>query len=79
MIAQAFLFVTGVVAIWLSQSSALADRKWAPIVGLIAQPVWLYVSWSAGQWGIFALTFFYTAAWLRGFKTHWYKPLTEGL
>lgn len=68
---QIAIALTGVVAIWLSQDHRDNYRKWASIFGLIGQPFWFYSAYSAEQWGIFALCFFYTYAWFKGFKNNW--------
>lgn len=70
-LAQVGIAAFGVAAIWLSQSPTAARRRWACVVGLAAQPFWFYATWTAGQYGIFALTFLYTLSWLRGIHTHW--------
>lgn len=61
----------GVAAIWLSQSKSLNAQRYACVLGLLGQPFWLYATWHAAQWGMFSLCFLYTAAWARGFWTHW--------
>ena len=71
MIEQAIIALCGMASVWLSQDRRHAWRKWACIVGLTAQPFWLYATWKAGQWGIFALTFVYALGWMRGIKTYW--------
>lgn len=74
MIEQAIIAVCGVASIWLSQSPRFGARRWAPIIGLAAQPFWLYASYQAAQWGIFALSFVYAAGWVRGINTYWVRP-----
>lgn len=77
MIEQIVIALTGVPAVWLSQDKKPKLRRWAPILGLIGQPFWIYSSWKAQQWGIFVLCFLYTWGWARGLKTHWgRKPET---
>jgi hypothetical protein len=71
MIAQIFIAVFGVTAVWLSQDSRIERRKWASIFGLLGQPFWFYAAWTTEQWGIFVLSIMYTISWLRGFKQHW--------
>jgi len=73
MIDQIALGVTGVVAIFLSQSRQESYRKWACIFGLIGQPFWFYTTYIHEQWGVFALCFFYAAAWMKGLYTNWIK------
>lgn len=63
--------VFGVAAIWLSQDQREQVRRWACIAGLVGQPFWFAATAANGQWGIFALSFAYTWAWWKGFRTHW--------
>lgn len=71
MIAQIIIGIFGVAAIWLSQDPRIERRKFACLVGLVAQPAWFYATWKAEQYGIFGLCFLYTLSWLRGFWQHW--------
>jgi hypothetical protein len=73
MIEQIVITICGIGSIWMSQSPEFNARRWAPIIGIIAQPFWLYACWKAEQWGIFALTFVYAAGWVRGVHTYWGK------
>jgi len=67
---QIFLVFTGVIAIYLSQSGG-KNVKYACLFGLAGQPFWFYSAYTAEQWGIFILCFFYSFAWLKGLKIHW--------
>jgi hypothetical protein len=71
---QIGIAVCGVTAIALSQSSRDEVRRWACLFGLAAQPFWFWTTATHGQWAIFALSFFYTAAWLKGVRTYWWRP-----
>lgn len=71
MIEQIMIALCGVSSIWMSQSPRFDTRKWAPIIGLLAQPFWLYATWKAAQYGIFLLSFVYAAGWARGIRTYW--------
>ena len=64
----------GVAAIFLSQDRNESRRRYACMFGLMAQPFWFYTTWKAGQWGIFGLSFLYSASWVRGFWHHWIAP-----
>ena len=70
---QIAIALLGVSAIWLSQDASLKRRRWASILGLLGQPFWFYSAYQAEQWGIFLLCFFYTLAWAKGVRTHWFK------
>lgn len=73
MIEQALIVLLGTAAVWCSQSPTPRSQRWAPVLGLIAQPLWLAVTYRAEQWGMFALAVVYTVAWLRGIRTHWIR------
>ena len=52
----------GIVVFGLSAMFLVARKnKWGFVVGLISQPFYIYSSYSKGQWGIFFVSFFYTA------------------
>ena len=71
MITQLMIALTGMLAIWITQQSNQALHKYASILGLLGQPFWFYATYSAEQWGMFALCFGYTYAWFIGFRRHW--------
>lgn len=74
MIDQIALGTLGVTAVLLSQHPEAAVRRYACLFGIAAQPFWFYATWKAQQWGIFGLSVLYSAAWLRGFYSHWIAP-----
>ena len=63
--------LTGVTAIWLTQQSNEAWKKYACLFGLVGQPFWFYSAYVAEQWGIFILCIFYTYSWYLGLKNNW--------
>lgn len=72
MIEQALISICGIASIWLSNAPQFGHRKWAPLIGLCAQPFWMYAAYKAQQWGILAMTFIYAAGWIRGIHTYWF-------
>ena len=68
---QIAIALTGVTAIWLSQDKRKEWRRYACLFGLVGQPFWFYSSWVTEQWGIFGLSFAFTAAWAKGFREYW--------
>lgn len=72
---QLTILLTGAVAIVLVQFDSVAIRQWACIVGMIGQPFWFLATYRAKQWGMFAVTVIYTAAWMGGLWKFWIKPL----
>jgi len=75
---QLAIALLGTTAVWLSQDRREAWRRWACIAGCLGQPFWMYATWQASQYGIFALSFVYLAGWLRGVKTHWFSKNEGG-
>ncbi len=73
MIAQVAIALFGVAAIWLTQDARADRRRFACIVGLIAQPFWFHATIAAQQWGMVAVCVLYTLAWARGFWTQWVR------
>lgn len=67
---QLALFVFSASAIWLLSNQG-ASQRWGWVLGLASQPFWLYSTAAAGQWGMFALSAFYTWIWARGLRNHW--------
>jgi len=70
MLEQLVIVGFGLPAAWLVQSNS---RKWrfvASLLGLAAQPAYFYTTWLHHQYGIFAMSFLYTGAWLYGTILH---------
>ena len=63
---QIIIALLGALAIWLTSSGNQRVRLWGYVAGLISQPFWLWTTWEAQQWGMFALSVFYTFAWCKG-------------
>ena len=73
MIEQFVIAACGIGSVLLSQDRRPGMRRWACIVGMAAQPFWIYATWKAEQWGIFALAFVYFFGWARGFVNFWIR------
>jgi hypothetical protein len=71
---QIGIALTGVAAVFLSQSKRESRRRYACIFGLAGQPFWFVASISAEQWGVFVVSLLYTVAWAAGMWTHWLRP-----
>lgn len=71
---QVAIALFGVAAVFFSQDQRAERRRWAPVLGLLAQPFWFYAMWKSGQWGVFALCFLYAASWARGLYNFWIRP-----
>ena len=72
MLSQSIIVITGVLAVWLSQDARESRRRFACLFGMAGQPFWFYSTYQAEQWGIFALSFLYTFAWIKGIKVYWW-------
>lgn len=73
MIEQTIIALCGMASIWLANDPRERWRRWACLIGLVAQPFWMYATFKAAQWGIFALSFVYAAGWARGVRHHWMR------
>lgn len=65
-ISQLALATFGLAYVWMSASDSLHARRWAPLVGLMGQPAWVYFAVSSEAWGLLAITMAYTALYVRG-------------
>jgi hypothetical protein len=70
---QIIIALTGIFAILLMQDKRESVRKWAPVVGLLGQPFWLWATWHASMDGMFFVSVLYTLVWLKGLLNHWKK------
>jgi len=70
---QAWIALTGLTGVYLSQQGNEDLKRYACFFGLAGQPAWFYATISAEQWGILALSVFYTYAWFNGFRNHWMR------
>lgn len=62
---QLALAFFGLTALFMATGRSSWARRWAPCVGLVGQPFWLWFSLSVNAWGLFALSLAYTAVYLR--------------
>jgi hypothetical protein len=60
---QAMLFVFSTAVAVLVSSPRTA--RWACIPGVISQPMWMWETYQAGQYGMLALSTFYLIIWIR--------------
>lgn len=72
-IPQVFIAVTGVTAIFLTQSSDARHRRCACLFGMAGQPFWIWSAINASQWGVLALTALYGISWGKGIWEHWIR------
>lgn len=62
---QLLLAVSSLAAIAMATSERPGLVKWAGVVGLAGQPLWLWSTWQAMQLGMFVVSLAYTAIWAR--------------
>lgn len=74
MIDQIGIALTGVTAIFLTQSKLESRRRYACLFGMAGQPFWFYAAISAEQWGVTFVCVLYAFAWAKGVWMHWLKP-----
>lgn len=75
---QIGITICGVSAVWLAMDERPKVKRWAPVLGLLAQPFWALETISKGQYFITGLCLLYGAGWLRGFNSQWVKPWRDG-
>lgn len=71
--AQALLFALSLTAAFCVNDHRDAVKKWGPVFGLLSQPLWLYETLAAAQWGMVALACVYTGLWARGYYNAWWR------
>ncbi len=71
-LSQLMIVLLGCSAIWFV-SRKEQWKKWGYILGLCSQPFWFYTSISNEQWGIVALSCFYSYSWMMGIYNYWVK------
>lgn len=67
---QAWIFAAGALSIWLLSDPLARRHQPACWVGLSAQPFWLWSTFQNHQWGMLALTVFYSVCFIRGIAGH---------
>lgn len=68
MIVQIAITVFSCLSIWLFGSKKLF--KYGFIAGLLGQPFWIYTAYDNAQWGIFAVSIWFTISHIRGIRNH---------
>jgi hypothetical protein len=47
--------------------------RWGYVLGLVSEPFWIWTAYEKNQWGILALTVWYTYAYGQGIYNYWIK------
>ncbi len=71
LLANIIIPVFGTLAFAMSQTSNPVLRKYAPILGLSAQPFWFYTQWTSANFGVILICFLYTGIWMFSFYLQW--------
>lgn len=72
MIAQLAIFVLSAASIGLLSNKT--PSRWGWVVGLASSPFWLYETYQAAQWGMFANALAFAGIYARGLVNHWRAP-----
>ncbi len=75
MIQTAILVLSG-IAFWLSTREQPGWSGYA--IGVAAQPLWIWETWRAGQWGMFALSLCFLVGYARGLIRCWLPSVLDG-
>lgn len=67
------ILLFSVAGMWLMNDHRPKVRRWGPIFGLCGQPFWMYSTYANHLWGMFAITFLFTAMNLRGIYNFWFR------
>jgi hypothetical protein len=78
-VVQFFIALFGLTAMYFAIVGTPLQRKWAPVIGLTAQPFWFAATIPTGQWGMVILSIAYACVYLRGIYIHWYLPPVESV
>ena len=69
-IIQILIVVSSCGAIWLLSQKGKWNR-WGYIVGIVGQPLWFYDTLKNEQWGILAVTVWFTFSYAQGIRNFW--------
>lgn len=78
-IVQFSLAFFGLAALFMAMGTNARHQRWAPIVGLLGQPFWLWFSFTASAWGLLALSLAYSAVYARGAWVQWSEQVAKTL
>lgn len=71
-ICQVAILIFGATAIWVVGRPE-SWSKYGFILGCCSQPFWIVTSFMNEQWGIFALSLWYSYSWAQGVHTHFFR------
>ena len=71
-ITEIMIFILSTGAVLLLNLNNKYSR-YGVFFGLIAQPFWFLSSYNSGSWGVFAVTFIYTFAYIMGVYNFWMR------
>jgi len=64
---QGLILITSGISVYLMAGK---NHKRAFIVSLACQPLWFYITYNSGQWGMFILSIWHTINQVRGYINH---------
>jgi len=68
-VSQVAIFILGTLAIIL----VAKKNKWGFVAGFLSQPFWYITAYLNEQWGVFFISFVYTASWSFGIYERFFK------
>jgi hypothetical protein len=71
---QIGIALTGVTAVFLTQSKSERWRRYACLFGMAGQPFWIWHAAHPLRLGVMFVTVLYTFAWAKGVWQHWLRP-----
>lgn len=71
MIVQLALAFFSLSALWMAMGKDAQSQRLAPLVGLAGQPFWVWYAFTAGAWGLLAISLAYSAVYARGAWVQW--------
>jgi hypothetical protein len=72
LITQVWIVVFGCSAIWLLGRVG-KWKRWGYILGLIAEPAFIYSTIKHKQWGMLLVALWYVYSWSQGIYNYWFQ------
>lgn len=71
---QTLIAALTIPALFLVAQHSFYRRRWGFLLGISAQPFWLYATFSPDTYGMFVVSVFTTGTWFLGVWNHWLHP-----
>jgi hypothetical protein len=70
---QTGIAVFGVIPVTMAMGHNARARKWAPVLGLLGQPIWAAFAWQTSAWGLGVACVAFTLAYINGVRLQWWR------